>query len=364
MNNIRQTGLSVVELLLAIVLSTSLAAAVYQIVINNRVNVTLIDNHSKIQESARLAIDLLSRDLRMAGFMGCVSTLDNATSHLDQSSSKGFDAELYDFSSAYSGIDNVQLNVSNPTEIGGVEVKPGTDTFTSRSASTIDLIVESQPNGNGANIKLADKQRFARYVKEGSVLMVTDCVRADIFAVSNTTGSDTVVHNKNVTGGPDNVGHVLNQFSAGSQALIMNSFSYFIGESSVVTDASGDPVNSLYRYSILDGDEAVELVPYVDDLQLVYGLDDNDDGNVDSYDVAPAASVAAAQKKAFFEKVRSVQYEIIMSGTQDVNAAPYSGNVAGATAPDDGKIRKRYSGISLIRNQTLRGGTLKQNPGV
>jgi hypothetical protein len=45
-------------------------------------------------------------------------------------------------------------------------------------------------------------------------------------------------------------------------------------------------VTSLYKTSQLLGDNAVELVPYISDFQLEYGIDINDDRSPDFYKTA------------------------------------------------------------------------------
>lgn len=348
----KEKGLTIVELLVALALSTTLAAAVYQIVINNRMNVVVIDSHAKVQESARLAIDLLSRDLRMAGYMGCVSNLDNAKNNLSTDPAKNYDPELHNFSSTFSGDNNVALNSKT---IGGVTVKAGTDYFSSRSASTVDLIVQSQPVGGGAkNIKFANKQKVG-FATKGAVLMVSDCVKANIFVITGTrtsTNSDTVTHN---TGNNAEFAHnavgTLDDFAPGSQALVMNSFSFFVAPSAVVKDANGNAVDSLYKYSILGGDSAVELVPYVEDLQFSYGLDSNGDRKVDTYKEAPTVDE--------FKTITAIKFDLVISGPQDVEAARSIATVAGAATADDGVMRKRYSSVVQIRNRNLAGGTVQ-----
>src|SRR5690625_4500286 len=69
----KQQGLSLVELMISITLGLVLMTGVMQMFLSSR---TVFSTHqaiSRIQESGRLAMEFMSRDIRMAGFMGCMS---------------------------------------------------------------------------------------------------------------------------------------------------------------------------------------------------------------------------------------------------------------------------------------------------
>lgn len=69
----KQAGLSIVELLITILLSTILLLGVLQLFTNttltDRTNTAL----GRVQESGRLALELIGKDARRAGYQGCVA---------------------------------------------------------------------------------------------------------------------------------------------------------------------------------------------------------------------------------------------------------------------------------------------------
>lgn len=75
----RQTGLSLVELMIAILISTLLLLGVLQLFSNSsdadRSNTAL----ARIQESGRVALELIGADARRVGFQGCVSPKTSTT---------------------------------------------------------------------------------------------------------------------------------------------------------------------------------------------------------------------------------------------------------------------------------------------
>ena len=67
---VRDRGLSLVELMVAMVISLVLLAGVMQIYLYSKKNYLIQDSLARLQENGRYAMDLLSRDLRLAGYFG------------------------------------------------------------------------------------------------------------------------------------------------------------------------------------------------------------------------------------------------------------------------------------------------------
>lgn len=65
-----QKGLSLIELMIAIALGLFLMAGLIQMFIGSKVTFTTQQGLSRVQENGRLAIEFISSDVRMAGFMG------------------------------------------------------------------------------------------------------------------------------------------------------------------------------------------------------------------------------------------------------------------------------------------------------
>ena len=64
----RQTGLSMVELMVALLIGTLITGAVLQMFIGSRATYAVHTALAAMQENARFAIEFLSRDLRKAGY--------------------------------------------------------------------------------------------------------------------------------------------------------------------------------------------------------------------------------------------------------------------------------------------------------
>lgn len=65
-------GFSLVEIMVALLISLFILGGAVTILIQNQQNYRQNDDFGRLQENARFALDLITSDLRMAGFFGCV----------------------------------------------------------------------------------------------------------------------------------------------------------------------------------------------------------------------------------------------------------------------------------------------------
>lgn len=66
-----QRGLSMVELMIALVLGTLLTLGIVQLFASNSQTYRLNEASARVQESGRMGLDILSREIRNAGYYGC-----------------------------------------------------------------------------------------------------------------------------------------------------------------------------------------------------------------------------------------------------------------------------------------------------
>src|SRR5918994_6699828 len=84
----RQAGFSVVELMVAMVISLLLLGGVVTVFTGSKRTYERLERLSRTQESGRFALDAIVRDIRSAGYMGCsrpstwANTLTGATTTL------------------------------------------------------------------------------------------------------------------------------------------------------------------------------------------------------------------------------------------------------------------------------------------
>ncbi|MEH6473793.1 MAG: prepilin-type N-terminal cleavage/methylation domain-containing protein, partial [Halopseudomonas sp.] len=68
----KQRGLSLIELMIAMVISSFLMLGVFEVFIGSSGTDRISHAFARVQENGRLAIDILTRNLRMTGYQGCI----------------------------------------------------------------------------------------------------------------------------------------------------------------------------------------------------------------------------------------------------------------------------------------------------
>ncbi len=108
----KQRGVSLIELMIALAISTLLMLGVFEVFIGSNANSRVADNLARIQESGRLALDILGRNLRMAGSQG----------------EDGGDDPLSDGIQGFESGDDGWTTANRPDEIDAISSVPaGTD---------------------------------------------------------------------------------------------------------------------------------------------------------------------------------------------------------------------------------------------
>lgn len=332
-----QLGISMVEILVALVISLFLLGGIVQVYVGNKASYTFTDNIGRIQENGRFAMDILTQDLRMAGFWGCAifdpDDTANITNNLDPNGT-GYDPELYDFllQGAIEGTENDGLN--------------GSDSVSLRGSKPMQVNVHPPYNvSTSAMLHVTANDS----VQPGDIVMVSNCRGADIFQVTNTTNStnasqNALVHN---TGGgspgnynPSNCqggnAHCLSQTYGSDAALFeMQTVTY-----SIAPGASGEP--ALWRS---ENGTNLELIEGIEQMQVLYGLDTDDDDFPNQYVISTAVPD--------MYDVISVRIMLLVRSNTDFIAEAnqsYSFNGNNITAADR-RMRQVFTTTIALRNR-------------
>lgn len=257
----RQRGFSVVELMIAVLLSMVLMAGVLSIFSSSKVTYLANEKTARLQENGRMALDMVVRDIRSAGYLGCAKTVP-FTSTLNNPTSL-----LWDYAQPMQGF-----------EWTGGTWSPALDAVLIPSAQAeSDVIVlrvarregTAQRVTNNLASTVSDPQ-VAAAVQNG-IMMITDCNASTVFQVTGYVAPD-VQHATGGAGadGPGNLtadlGYVYQQ---GARLIPMQTVIYYVRD------------NSLWR--AVGNSAPEELIEGVQALQIVYGEDTDADRIVDAY---------------------------------------------------------------------------------
>lgn len=337
----RQRGLSLIELMIGLLLSAMLLWGVLQIFDSNRNTMRMQNAFARVQESGRFAMDLLTKEIRMADYWGCAPEPSSIQDHLDPSdTADGYDAGYLD-SLGTNGILGTD-NASGET-IGTKDVIDGTDILYLRGS-------ENACGGTGRMVpsktaaSLHASQNCA--VEVDQTVLLTNCQSGELFTITNIqngsggdSGKRTLVHNTGNTGGIDNLTKSLQrEYGADSRILVPYQRIYFVADST-----AGTP--SLFVSE--NGGDAQELIPGVEDMQVLYGRDTDDNDEVDTWSSAAGLSEAQmAQAQAL--KVQFVVASDTVVSADDMTVTDLDDEDTDYT---DGRLRKVYLSTAKVRNR-------------
>ena len=307
----KQKGLSLVELMIAITLGLILMSGVVQVFMSSKTVYSTQQALSRVQETGRLAIEFLSKDIRMAGYMGCASRTEtmSVTNTLNSSTSYQFD-----FETALMGYTAAALPANH-----GLSPLPkaNTDFFVLRGAFGSGVQVSQNNNGAQVFVTLtsnepaacADGTDRASGICRGDVLVLTDCAKSRVFQATNVniaSGEVNLAH----SGASFTPGNAITSwggaspseediFKPGAELLTATNITYFIG-----TGTSG-------RSSLWQNINGVnlELLEGVDDMSVKYGVDTNEDYVPENY--------LAAAAVANWDNVVALRVELLVASVED-----------------------------------------------
>ena len=381
MSNLKHNrGVTLVELMIAMVISTIVLLGVATVYSSTKRSYKVQEEMARLQENARYAFNVMARDIRGAGFVGCNPTI---TSLLDSNSElfdfqAGIEGWEFDASGTAPGDDYTITTLTSTgaasnwsdgagndlaTEVNG-EVLVGNDVLKVMSADPSSYESPGTcPDGSvvrlkGSNPANSTSLNFncATNIKRGELVIFGNCDRGDLFQnVSNDNSSNVNRSNANLTPGNLNPASVnWSQFCENCQLYSAKGIIYYIGV------GSGDePALFRYDYSNADSPVTDELVEGIENMQILYGedLSPNDD------DIQPTRYVTADNITSP-DNVVAVRISLLVRTPQELNRpeAPSIHNLLGVdnntrvaiTTMSDRRIRKVFTTTIYVRNKAVR----------
>jgi type IV pilus assembly protein PilW len=329
-NRRTQSGISLVEVLVSLVISLFLLGGVVQVFLANKATHKFSNALSQVQENGRFAMDAISRDLRSAGDWGCInfnplnaSTINNTTiTNIDNNlvGEEGYLASVHDF------IANGPILGTN--DVGGLN---DSDTIT-MSGSKPGQVNVSAPF-SATTMAYITTNSVSLFV-DGDIALITRCgsndllipQEADIFRV---TGVDTPTNRLNHTV------TLSQQYENDSTVMALQTVAYSIG-----AGASGEP--ALFRALFNHNQEFIEGI---EDMQILYGIDTTSDAFANQY--------VTADNVADFRSVVSIRVMLLVRSFDNFvidQAQTYTFNGNTITASDR-RIRRVFTNTIALRNR-------------
>tara|TARA_R110002050_G_scaffold1244_4_gene8636 strand:+ start:68966 stop:69988 length:1023 start_codon:yes stop_codon:yes gene_type:complete len=331
-----QKGISLIELMVAMLLGLILTLGIIEIFISSKQMYRVQDARARLQENGRFAVQLLADKIKVVDYNGCNSRSASVsiTNTLNNSSDY-----LWNFTTSIQGVEATGLNIWTPTIDASVTGPiSGSDVLTLRGTANPVIEVTAHPGGSppgSANIKVTGGSGLNQF----DIVMVSDCLAAAIFQITHinsSAGDDNIVHNT-ALGTPGNSTKTLGKNYTGAELIKLVTTSYYIRN-----NASGVP--SLYQKVFNDAPQ--ELVEGVESMQILYGVDTNDDASADQY--------ISANAVGNWNNVTSVKVSLLVRTSEDNltvdGPQQYLFNNANVVATDR-RLRAVYTRTVTLRNR-------------
>jgi type IV pilus assembly protein PilW len=333
----RHAGFSLIELMIGMALALVLAAVIVTVFSRASKTSSVTQTINEIQEQARVAMDMLQQDVRLAGYIGCNSNrllesggLVNVTAaptaylnNIDQYilGHEGTGAVFDPAPAAGAG-----LATADPVPL------TGSDAITVRIPAAEPASLSGTMANGTAAVPLFSTAGFA----VGQRAVIGDCTQSTAFYVTGLAGGL-----QHVDGAGLNATATFGR-AYGPDAMVApyTTLSYYVG-------VNGAGNRSLYRRV---GDTALseEIAEGVDEFQLQYGLDTDGDIFADLF--VPADDVAD------WSQVVSVRASLLMRSKLERAAQTqqvYDFNGATDIAAADDRLRRPFNVTIQLRNRTL-----------
>lgn len=343
-------GLSLVELLVAIALGGILLGGAISLFVNNRATYEITNDMARLQENARFALQLLGNDIRMGGHVGCVNDVTKVNDNIELAEGRlanfihafeGFESGAVAWSpsghvgedGAVVATDSGAIILGNPAQTPGdpapavpgyaaffpnsdgitvryflgdrstallADTDAGLDSFGNAMTGVNNEVVNKSPNDANDLVPVLQVRALTHTLVDGQVVAVADCGAADLFelngvpatvSVNGTTEKTlaaTTVDTVTALKGPNTA--LKRSYELANRAVIMP----FVGVRYFVRlNAANIP--ALYRTALISGgltETTAELVDGVQSMQILYGIDSDQDGSPNAFLSAGQTGVA------------------------------------------------------------------------
>jgi len=253
----RCSGFSMVELMVAMVITLILLAGIGQIFLASKKSFTIQDSLGRLQENGRYVVDTLAQDVRRAGYLGGALSIEEAA--------------------------------------GSLPIATGVDTCSGTAwARLLDTpIIGLNGSATGYNC-------IPNYLAgSGDIIAIRYAAPWELGSLTTPTPVSTMIYLHSNPKDPKTarlyLGSQLPTKAAGDRQAELVARAYFIANSGQTCAYQGAnmSVPSLYRVSLNNSSQPgtpEEIASGIEQLQILYGIDDNGDFSVNSYVKADAVA--------------------------------------------------------------------------
>jgi type IV pilus assembly protein PilW len=353
----RASGFSLIELMVAITLALIVTAGVISVFVGSRSAFNATSGTAALTDGGRFALNFISDSVRGAGNMACMrasglqSILNVAGSPLTSASSFGQALGGYEAvvaGNAYNAAPwPVAADGNNGDWVGGLDaaltglVIQNNDVLVVRS--TLGNAVPAYVHTIAAGVNQFNVVSPPGSLANGQLAVISDCTNGEIFQITGLGGGATPTVTHNAGGGPpgNSQSSLILTYSAGAVVTPVDTLAYYVGKG-----ADGDGALFVYSSNATGTWTSTELVPDIEAMQVLYGLDINKSQTVATY--------VTADQVADFNTVMSVRVALLAASApgagRPATAATYNLLGTVVTPPLDTRSRQVFQETIAVRN--------------
>jgi type IV pilus assembly protein PilW len=361
---IRARGFSMVELMVAITLALIVTTGVISIFIGSRSAYNSTSGTAELTDGGRFALNFISTSVRGAGNMTCTTAplvqgiLNPGATALTTSWTQalgGFEAVNtngapgYNIAPAIPPV-RVAADGNNTHWVGGLDgalsnrVVQNNDVLVVRStlANAVPAYVQTIADGTNS-FTVYGPAAAPPTLSTNQMAVISDCSKGVIFQITGAGlgANPTITHNGG--GGPpgNSISAFPLSFAPGSLVAPVDILAYYIG-----VGADGDGALFVYGSNAKGNWQPTELVPDIEAMQVLYGLDTNNTQTVSNY--------VTANQVVDFNTVMSVKIALLAASAPGAGrpAKAVTYNLLGTTVtpPVDSRSRQVFEATIAVRN--------------
>jgi type IV pilus assembly protein PilW len=371
-HNDLQKGLSLVEVMIAMVIGSVITAGVIQLFVSNSETHRVMVGQSRMQESARFALEFIGRSVRQAGYRGCFSSNDELHTTIDPVGNIPYE---YNINNGVQGYEAVGAGVWAPVlstlprsdEDGNTNKDVNVYSTGAGEGKGNGIVIDSVISGSDVitlrgmvmqnlearliNLLGVTDDIVVNVPSDGLNLLtdhlavIHDCEKATVFRVTSANtaaGLMTIGHD---TDDADAVANSIDNLALKNSFDIDASLSAIVSNTFFLAPGASETSLSLWWKSGLAA--PVELVEGVEDLQFLYGVSTDTDTVPNQY--------LTANQIADWKEVTTIRVTIVVNSVEDVGgtSTPTQGcDIQACYDPDvfDGLIRRSFTQTINLRN--------------
>jgi type IV pilus assembly protein PilW len=357
-------GFSMVELMVAITLALVVTTGVVSVFVGSRSAYQATSGTAELTDGGRFALNFISNSVRSAGYLACststhvVSTLNVGATPLPYSFNQalgGYEANNTGVGAAYAVATPPVAGDNNVAHWNAAAATPNLDgaLANAKPLTNNDVLVVRSTLANAQTVYVASIPAVDQIqvnapgsLTNGQLAVISDCgFSVMVFQITGLAGA-VISHDPAGIPGNSVASFAPLSFTAGAQVTPVNTVVYYIG-------AGADGDGALFSYDLNaglnagGGFAANELVPDIEAMQILYGLDTTNTQTVSQY--------VTADQVPDFNTVMSVKVALLAAsapGSAHTGPVALTYNLLGTTvtAPVDTRARQVFEETIAVRN--------------